>query len=368
MDTHVVKRIKGKIVHKKWILYGATGYTGRLIVAEAKKRGLNPIIAGRSKAALQKMHDETGFEYRCFELNSRQEIATQLDDCYLVLNCAGPFSQTARPMMAACLHSKSHYLDITGEIDIFEHGHLLSKSAEQAGVMICPGVGFDVVPTDCLAKALSEKLPDADSLWLGFSSNSRFSPGTAKTSVEGLAGGCRVRRDGYIMDVPLAYKVRKIDYGNESLTSTTIPWGDVSTAYYSTGIPNIDVYIPLPDAKIKQLKRIDKVRWIFKWGWLVNFMKKQIDKKVKGPSDEQLKTQRTEVWGEVINPAGNIVTGRISTANGYQVTVEASLAIVEHLLSTEPAAGFKTPSLLMGADFIEKLPSSTEFKWQTTQD
>ena len=161
---------------KKWLIYGATGYTGRLIVAEAKRLGLEPIIAGRSEDALQELADEHDFEARCFDLLFRQEIAEQLSDIDVVLHCAGPFSATARPMIAACLHSNTHYLDITGEIEVFEHAQLLDESAKRAGITLCPGVGFDVVPTDCMALTLKNKLPDADTLWLGFSSRSGLSP------------------------------------------------------------------------------------------------------------------------------------------------------------------------------------------------
>jgi short subunit dehydrogenase-like uncharacterized protein len=354
-------------VNKKWLIYGASGYTGKLIIEEVHKRGLEAIIAGRDEAKIKPLAEQMGFEYRCFSLDSRMAISEAIQDIDLVLHCAGPFSQTAKPMMAACLHAKTHYLDITGEIAVFEHGHLLHQSAQEAGVVICPGVGFDVVPTDCMARALSEKLPDADSLWLGFSSRSGLSPGTAKTSVEGIADGGKVRRDGLIVDVPLAYKVRKIDFGDGSVTATTIPWGDVSTAYYSTGIPNIDVYIPLPEKTITKLKRLEKIRWIFRWQWLINFMKKKIDAKVKGPSEDVLLNQKTLVWGEVLNPKGDVVSGRITTANGYQLTMLAAIEISQHLLNNACQPGFTTPSQLMGSDFIEKLPGSGRFEWQDTR-
>lgn len=354
-------------MNKTWLVYGATGYTGQLIVEEAHKQGLNLIMAGRSEDKLAEMKKQFGYEYRCFDLSSRQTIASQLEDVDVALNCAGPFSETAKPFIAACLHAQAHYLDITGEIAVFEHAHLLDHSAEKANIVVCPGVGFDVVPTDCLAKALSEKLPDADTLWLGFSSRSALSPGTAKTSVEAIGDGGKVRRDGKIIDVPLAYRVRKIDFGDGSCTATTIPWGDVSTAFYSTGIQNIDVYIPLSDNKVKQMKRLEKFRWIMKSKWLVNFLKRRIDAKVRGPNEDKRARLETKVWGEVMNPAGDIVTGRITTANGYDLTGHAAIAISQHLLNNDIEPGFKTPSMIMGSSFVEQLPRSSTFVWEDTR-
>jgi len=353
-------------MNKTWMIYGATGYTGRLIVAEAHKRGLTPIIAGRNDNKLNAMAQEFNLDYRCFDLSSRVVIAKELEHIDIVLHCAGPFSATSKPMMSACIHSKSHYLDITGEISVFQHAKQLDKSAKDAGIIICCGVGFDVIPTDCLAASLKQQLPDATSLWLGFSSNSGFSPGTAKTSIEGLAGGGKIRRNGRIITVPLAYKVRTIDFGDSEQCATTIPWGDVATAYYSTGIPNIEVYIPMPEKKIKQIKRMDRFRSVFAWKWLQNYLKNKVEKSVRGPSEKKREGTPSYIWGEVINDSGKVVTGRLVTANGYALTVTGSLGVVDFLLSDsflskkETVTGFQTASALMGADYVTSLPGSGE--------
>lgn len=361
MDYTFGRSTKGKIVHKKWMIYGATGYTGKLIIEEAKKRGLSPVLAGRSEASLKELAIESGFEYRVFDLSQRVVIAEQLADIDIVLHCAGPFSATAKPMMAACLHSETHYLDITGEIEVFRHGKQLDQSALKAGIIICPGVGFDVIPTDCLAATLKQAMPDATSLWLGFSSKSGFSPGTAKTSVEGLADGGKIRRKGKIITVPLGYKVRQIDFGNGIENAVTIPWGDIATAYYSTEIPNIEVYIPMPDKKVKQMRRMEKIRSVLAWKWVQKLMKNSVEKKVRGPGASRRQSSPSYIWGEVINEKGQVKTARLITANGYDLTVTGSLGIVEHLLSSEQAvAGFKTASQLMGIDYVCSLPGSSE--------
>ncbi len=348
-------------MQKKWLLYGATGYTGKLIVEEAIKRGLNPILAGRSEEKLQQLTQGNDLQYRVFDLSKRVIIAEQLKDIDVVLHCAGPFSATARQMMAACLFSQTHYLDITGEIDVFHHGYQLHKSAVKAGIIICPGVGFDVIPTDCLAASLKQALPDANSLWLGFSSKSGMSPGTAKTSVEGLVSGGKIRKNGKIIDVPLAYKVRQVDFGGGTLTATTIPWGDVATAFYSTAIPNIEVFIPMSERKVKQLKQIEKIRAVLGWKWVQKLMKKKVDKNITGPDQSKRQKTQTHVWGEVINKQGEVKTARLITTNGYDLTVTGSLGIVQYLLSDEALpSGYHTASQLMGADYVCTLPGCSE--------
>jgi short subunit dehydrogenase-like uncharacterized protein len=341
-----------------WMIYGANGYTGELIAREAAKRGHRPVLAGRSADKVSALARELGLEKRVFGLEDASAVAEQLRGVDLVLHCAGPFSATAAPMIAACLQAKAHYLDITGEIGVFEHAQSLNKDAQAAGVVLCPGVGFDVIPTDCVAASLKKALPDATHLALGFDSRSGFSPGTAKTSVEGLAQGGKVRRDGKIVTVPLAANVRKIDFGGGEKLAMTIPWGDVSTAFYSTGIPNIEVYIPGTPAMIANARRANHVRWLLGLGFVQNLIKRRIGKTVKGPSEEVRAKLSTCVWGEVTNAKGEKKTARIKTANGYSLTITGSLAVVEFLLKNKPAGGSYTPSKLVGADLVTLLPES----------
>ena len=131
----------------------------------------------------------------------------------MVLHCAGPFSRTARPMVEACLRNKKHYTDITGEIAVFEACAALDKKAQEAGIMLMPGVGFDVVPTDCLAKHLKGRLPTATRLSLAFYGVGRLSHGTQATMIMNIGKGGAIRRDGKITGVPAAWKTREIDFG-----------------------------------------------------------------------------------------------------------------------------------------------------------
>ncbi len=346
--------------NKQLMIYGANGYTGKLIAKEAIEKGYQPILAGRNQAAIEALAKELNLSSRVFSLNFESEVEKNLTDIHLVIHCAGPFSATAEPMMQACIKSKTHYTDITGEIGVFELAQSLNEQAKAAGIVLCSGVGFDVIPTDCLASLLKEKMPDATYLALGFDSGSSMSPGTAKTSIEGVASGGRVRLNGEITQVPLAYKQRQIDFGDGSKNAVTIPWGDVSTAFYSTGIPNIEVYIPISPKGAKSMRKMNWFRWLIKLKFVQNKMKQQVGKSAKGPNELQREKLRTFLWGEVKNAAGDKIIGRIETCNGYQLTYIAAVEVAKFLIDNEVEGGTYTPSKLIDNQLIFKIPTTSE--------
>lgn len=347
-----------------WLIYGAYGYSGELIAREAKARGMRPILAGRNEARLRVLAEELELGFRVFDLNDGQVLRRELKDIQAVLHCAGPFSQTSRPMLNACLDVGAHYFDITGEIAVFEQAHdpAVSTRARQAGVVVCPGVGFDVVPTDCLAAQLKAALPDANSLVLAFQSRSQLSPGTAKTTVEGAAELCKVREEGRIVDVYA--RRRTIDFGEGDRQAMTIAWGDVSTAYHTTGVRNIEVCIPASRKTFRRVRRLQRMRWLMARPLVQNWLKRRIEKRIKGPSKEVRSQNRTVVWGQARNPAGKVRTARFQTPNGYEVTIEAPLAIVSAVLEGRVTKrGSLTPTQLMGAEFVWHLPGVSSLEW-----
>ncbi|HZF17167.1 MAG TPA: saccharopine dehydrogenase NADP-binding domain-containing protein [Steroidobacteraceae bacterium] len=342
-----------------WLLYGATGYTGELIARAAVKRGLNPILAGRTPARVSRLASELGLEARSFPIENTTAVVDGLREVGLVLNCAGPFSATASQILQGCFALHAHYLDITGEIDVFERAQHHAGTARRARVVVCPGVGFDVVPTDCLAAHLKAALPDASHLALGFDGGGIPSRGTAKTMVEGLASGGRVRADGQLKSVPLAFRTREIDFGAGIKKAVTIPWGDVSTAAWTTGIENIETYIPSSPRSIQRLERLERWRRLLATRPAQWWLKRLAHRAPPGPSEGVRAATRTYVWGEVRNASGAVRTARVATANGYTLTTEAALAIVRRMLEAPPAPGYYTPSQIMGADFVAALPGSS---------
>jgi short subunit dehydrogenase-like uncharacterized protein len=340
------------------MIYGANGYTGEMIAREAKTRGLTPILAGRSASKVEPLSRELGLEHRSFGLESPAEVDAGLEGVGLVLHCAGPFSQTASPMLEGCLRNKSHYLDITGEIPVFEYAHAQQQRARLAHVVLCPGVGFDIIPTDCVARALKDALPDATHLVLGFDQPTVLSPGTAKTSVEFAGKGGRVRNNGTIVAVPLGHSARRIDFGNGRKSAMAIPWGDVSTAYYSTGIPNIEVYVPASRLVILGAKLANLFAPLLRLKFVIDTLQRWIARSIRGPDRAARDRMPSYVWGEASNPNGEKRTARIKTANGYSLTITGSLEVVRYLLQNDVPGGAYTPSMLMGAGLVSRLPES----------
>lgn len=340
-----------------WMIYGANGYTGQLMVEEAIKRGYRPVLAGRSRETIEPLAQKYGLPARVFALDKHEAVVMGLRGMELVLHCAGPFSKTAAPMVKACLEVGAHYLDITGEIDVFAHCHALDAEAKQRGIVVLPGSGFDVVPTDCLSAILKLELPSAQNLVLAFDAPGGPSPGTAKTAVEGLGKGGRARINGEMRTVPLAWKTRSFSKNGEQRLAMTIPWGDVYTAFVSTGIPNIEVYMSVPPSTVENLRRIRRLGPLLNFSLVQKFLKSQVAKKVRGPSEEKRKDAETWVWGEVSDASGRQASAILKTPNGYTLTVLAALGIVAKLMSPQrPIGGYYTPSRLMGADYILRLP------------
>jgi short subunit dehydrogenase-like uncharacterized protein len=339
-----------------WLIYGANGFTGRLMAREARSRGMRPVLAGRNEAEVRPLAETLGLAWRVFSLDDELALRSAIEDYRLVVHCAGPFSATAEPMIRACLAAGVYYLDITGEIQVFEFAHSLAAEARRADVVLLPGVGFDVVPSDCLAASLVEALPAATELRLAFEASGGPSPGTAKTSVEGLARGGCVRRDGQLTPVPLAWKDRKIPFAHGERTAVTIPWGDVFTAYVSTGIPDIEVYMSVPPATVRRLRRLRWAQPLLRPAAVQSFLQKRIEGRVHGPGDEARERSYCELWGEVRSADGRTASATMTTPNGYDVTVSAALGIAAHLLETTVEGGYYTPSLLMGSAYAASLP------------
>ena len=336
------------------VIYGAYGYTGQLLCRFAADYGLRPLLSGRSEPKLKSIAAKYHFDYQVADLDKPAELRDLLRDADVVLHAAGPFIHTARQMHDACLATGTHYLDITGEIPAFAAAAKRGAEAEQAGLMFMPGVGFDVVPTDCMAAYLKKQLPDAVDLKLAFAwKGGMLSHGTAKTMLEGLGEPGAVREHGDIKPVPTAYKTANFPFTAEkSLAAVTIPWGDVFTAYYTTGIPNIETYFAVPPSQIKQMQRSNYLGWFLRLKPVKNYLRKKIESKPAGPNDERRAAAETYVYGEAANVAGKRVAARLRTPEGYTLTAHTALEIARRVLAGDFRPGYQTPAGVYGADLI----------------
>jgi short subunit dehydrogenase-like uncharacterized protein len=341
------------------LIYGANGYSGRLIARLAREHGVTPVLAGRDAAGVGALAGELGLDHRVFALSAGGAVERGLDGMAVVLHCAGPFAHTYEAMSDACLRTGVHYLDITGEIDVFEGLAARDGAARRAGVMLLPGVGFDVVPSDCLAVHLARRLPSATRLLLGIRGSGGLSRGTAATAVENQARGGVVRRGGQLVRVPAAWRTRRIDFGRGPRTAVAIPWGDVATAYRSTGIGDIEVYAALPVALRALIRASRHGGRLLRAKWVRAVQKRLIRARRPGPSDDELAHGTSTVWGRVEDDAGRSATGLVHGPNAYLLTAHAAAIVMRRVLAGDIRPGFQTPATAYGPNLVLEVPATT---------
>ena len=337
-----------------FLIYGSYGYTGQLIVERALKESLRPMLAGRNERELQAQARKYDLEYRTFSLNETHKLDEALNEVDAVLHCAGPFVHTFRQMAEACLRTKRHYVDISGEIPGFEALAALDHEAKAAGIMLLPGAGFDVVPSDCLAAHLKEQLPLATHFRLFLRGvGAGVSRGTAKSAIENMHRQGMIRREGKLIQVPPASRVLEQDFGRGPVKVVSVGWGDVSTAYHSTGIPNIETYFALPSIAISLMKSMHVIGRLMYNRPVKGFLKFVINTFAPpGPKKEIRKKGFAILIGEVTDQNGRGAISKIITPEGYTCTALTAVEIMKQILNDNCKSGFQTPSLAYGPDFI----------------
>lgn len=345
------------------MLYGANGYTGELIARYASLYNLQPILAGRRKELIEPLANKLNLPYKIFDLDDRVALHAALKEVKAVIHAAGPFQFTARQMIEACLQTGTHYLDINGDIAVFEMIKQYDAAAKKAGIMLLPGAGFDVVPTDCIALQLKKLLPDAVALQLAFASEGGgLSHGTATTMAGKLGEGGAARKEGKIIRTTLGQKGMWVDFlnapggGTKKIFVMSIPWGDVSTAYFTTGIPNIETYTGIAKKTYTILKLQPVFNWLLRTTFVRNFIKKKINQRPAGPSDEQRSKAMAMIWGQAKNAAGKTATVRLSGPEGYTLTTHSALLIVQKVLNGNFVAGYQTPAAAYGENLVMEIP------------
>jgi short subunit dehydrogenase-like uncharacterized protein len=332
------------------LVYGASGYTGQLIARRAAERGLRPILAGRSAAPIERLAAELQLPHRVFALDQPAAVDGGLDGVGAVLHCAGPFSRTSRPMADGCLRRGVHYLDITGEGAVFEALARRDEEARTAGVALLPGVGFDVVPSDGLAAHLARRLPGASRLTLAFKAIGQPSRGTTLTALEGIHLGGMIRRGGQLTRVPSAWRTRAFDFGRGPVACMTIPWGDVWTAWHTTGIPDIEVYMAAPAALRAFASASRYLGPLLGSRPVQRGLAAWVRSSLTGPDAAARARGRSLLYGEVEHADGRRAAARLVAPEGYAFTALSAVECAERVLAGQARPGFLTPSLAFGPD------------------
>jgi short subunit dehydrogenase-like uncharacterized protein len=313
------------------MIYGATGYTGRMAAEHAKAQGLDLVIAGRNAQGMQMLADQLDVPYRVF--NADAQAAAFLEGIDVLLNFAGPFAQTALDLMHACIKARVDYLDITAEIKVYRTAEQLDVQAGEAGVMLLPGVGWDVVPTDCLAVHVARRVREPQSLRVALQVAGSMSRGSALSVSEIMGAGLMARIDGQLLATPDA-QPRDFNFGDGPVLCAPLSFGDLVTAWHSTGIPDIAMFVNVtgdafPEGDLSQLP--------------------------DGPSAQQRQAHPARAVAEVSGADGSVARSIIETVNGYSYTPLAAVEAARRVLAGDRRPGFATPAQVFGGGFAESI-------------
>ena len=335
-----------------WMIYGATGYTGQLVAREAVRRGHRPVLASRSAAKLEPLADELGLSWAAVDLEDAVALRAAVERVELVYHAAGPFIHTSAPMLHACLAAGAHYVDITGELPVFAHTFRHDAAARARGVALISGAGFDVVPSDSLAKYVADQVPNATELHIAIAALSRASAGTTKSMLEMLPEGVKVRRNGVLERQPFGVGAIDVRFTDQVRTVVPIPWGDLETAYRSTGVPNITTYMAVGSSAARLLAVVGPVVQRALGNYAARRIAQQIVEHVAQGPDEALRHRgRSYVWARAADGAGRAAEAWLETVEAYQFTALAGVRAVETVLAQRPT-GALTPAQAFGADWV----------------
>ena len=334
------------------LLYGASGYTGRLVAGRMAAAGVHVVLAGRRAEAVRQVAEPLGLPWTAFELTDSAALDAALAEAEVVLHAAGPFGQTAAPMLAACLRTRTHYLDLGGEWPVFAEIMARGAEAEAAGIMLMPGVGLTIVATDCLMALAMRQRPDTVKLRVGISRAQVVSRGSVGTAATLFAPGAVVRRGGEVVSIPAGSLTCAFDFGDGLREATAMSWADVVTGQLSTGVPDIEIYSELPflqRASYRASGLAMSVTGAAPWRAAGQVLSRAWP---EAPTDAALGEAAFVMVAEALDPWRRPTRVRMRTRDGYTVSMQTAAAAVQRVLRGDVVAGFQTPSRVFGADFI----------------
>jgi short subunit dehydrogenase-like uncharacterized protein len=339
------------------LIYGAGGYTGEIIARRAAAKGVKVVLAGRERDRVTALATELSLPHRIFELDDPTAVAAGLAGVRAVIHCAGPFSHTARPMVDACLRAGVHYLDITGEISVLEGLAARDAEAKAAKVTILPGAGFDVVPSDCLASHVAKRLPTATHLAVAVVPTTTLSRGSMLTLLEIADIGSLIRAAGKLTRIPRGWRTwrrtRLVDFGDGPRRVITMPLGDVASAFYTTGIGNVDFYVALPLARrVGMMLSRALVPFMLSFPSVRRWLERVIARRPPGPTAAQRAQNTSILWAEARDDKGAVARARLHTPEVYEFSAWTALDLGERAVRGELPVGFQTPARACGADYV----------------
>ena len=345
----------------KWMLYGAYGLTGTLLAEEAVRRGHRPVLAGRSAQKLIPLAERLGLEHIVLDLPDEDKLTKTVASFDLVFHAAGPFIHTSRPMVQACLAGRTHYLDITGEIPVFEDNLAYDQPARQQGIALISGAGFDVVPSNCLATSVANQISYPSRLKIAVTTSAAVSAGTTKSMLEHVSSGILTRRNGQLIQHSVGQGATRIRFADGERTAFPVTWGDLTTAYQSTGIGDITTYLAYPRFMASLIPWIGPLSMrLFSIGAIRRAAQKLAEKTIHGPDEHTRHTARCQIWVWATNTAGDEVQAWLETPEAYHYTALVGVRCVEKTFELSPQ-GTLAPAQAFGPEFILDIPGTRRF-------
>jgi saccharopine dehydrogenase (NAD+, L-lysine-forming) len=339
-------------MRRRVLIYGATGYTGRLIADRLRNSRCHSVVAGRTSHRVQALAAEFGVAGRVIAIDEPNALDQALDDIDVLINAASPFSLTAPALIESCLRTRTHYLDITGELPVFQAAFGYDEAARKRGIMIMPGAALGVVASDCLAMHVAALVPNAKYLRIALLRPNSFSRGTFRSALGIANSRVSIRRNGRLMSVPVGRLQRTFDFGEGEKESVAVSWADVFTAYYSTGIRNIETYFEAGytaralyqlGAGIADTMQLAPART------LIDAVASVLP---EGPHAARRRAEQCVIVSEAEDSWRRRRCVRLTTPDGYSFTSEAATAIAQRILQGDFASGFQTPAKVYGADLV----------------
>ncbi|KAI0904960.1 hypothetical protein F4823DRAFT_165147 [Ustulina deusta] len=322
----------------KLMIYGATGYTGRIACQHANSLGLRVVLGGKSRDKLAELAAQLAATYLMFSVDDPEAIASALKDIEVLLNCAGPFGKTAEPLMVACIEQGVHYLDVSAELFSYQVAEKLDEKARRCGVMLLPGCGGSVAMLGCLVLHALQSVEQAVSIDVALCVAGPMSRGSAITARDSLSPECLQRREGSLVQQDIN-DTQQFDFddGNGAVSCLPVTLPDLITIWKSTGVFNIRTFVRVSAD---------------------SFPTVDLAALPDGPTAEQREASPYHAAVAVTARDGTTKRAVLHTVNGYTFTGIASVEAAKSVLTGEVKGGFQTPAVVFGKDFVERVTGS----------
>ncbi|PYI12198.1 NAD(P)-binding protein [Aspergillus sclerotiicarbonarius CBS 121057] len=318
------------------IIYGATGYTGRMASEQAASIGLDFAIAGRTEQKLKTLASQLQVPYYVFDIHQSTLIDQTLRNTSVLLNCAGPFMRTATPLMEACIRNGTHYLDISAEIASYQQAQELDQTAKAAGVMLLPGCGGSVAMLGCLASHAVDQVRNPKSIDIALHVAGSMSRGSAMSAAETATAGPLRLLDGQVVEHDIS-NTADFDFNDGSGPVASFP-------------------VTLPDLlTISRSSNIGDVR-TFAHASGDGFPTGDLGLLPDGPTAAGRDAAPYHAAVRVTSEDSHVTRAVLHTVNGYTFTTLASVEAAKRVLDNQAKSGFQTPAVIFGTDFLLAIP------------